>query len=63
MTWDISEEFIDRASGGSANRPEFQRMLSRIKQRHCDLVLVWALDRFSREGMNNTLSYINTLKL
>lgn len=62
MNWTISEEFVDRASGGSANRPEFQRMLGRIRQRHCDLVFVWALDRFSREGMSNTLAYINTLK-
>lgn len=62
MSWDISEEFIDRASGGSANRPEFQNMLSRVKQRHFDLILVWALDRFSREGMTNTLSYIQKLK-
>lgn len=62
MDWSISEEFIDRASGGSANRPQFQLMLGRVKQRHFDVVLVWALDRFSREGMTNTLSYIRLLK-
>jgi len=62
MEWDISEEFVDRASGGSANRPEFQRMLGRVRQKHFDLVLVWALDRFSREGMSSTLSYIKQLK-
>lgn len=62
MGWEISEEFVDRASGGSANRPEFQRMLGRVRQRHFDLILVWALDRFSREGMTNTLSYIKQLK-
>lgn len=54
--------YIDRASGGSANRPEFQKMLSEVKQMHIDLILVWALDRFSREGMTNTLKYIQTLK-
>ena len=62
MEWDISEDFVDRDSGGSANRPEFQRMLGRVRQKHFDLVLVWALDRFSREGMSNTLSYIKQLK-
>lgn len=62
MQWDISEEFIDRASGGSANRPEFQKMLGRVRQRHFDLILVWALDRFSRESMTNTLSYIKQMK-
>ena len=62
MGWEVSAEFIDRASGGSANRPEFQKMLGRVRQRHFDLILVWALDRFSREGMTNTLSYIRQLK-
>lgn len=62
MAWEISAEFIDKASGGSANRPKFQKMLNRVKQRHFDLILVWALDRFSREGMINTLKYIQTLR-
>jgi DNA invertase Pin-like site-specific DNA recombinase len=62
MQWEISKEFVDRASGGSANRPQFQAMLGEVRQRHFDLILVWALDRFSREGMSNTLSYIKQLK-
>jgi len=62
MEWEISKEFVDRASGGSANRPEFQAMLAEVRQRHFDVVLVWALDRFSREGMTSTLSYIKQLR-
>ena len=62
MQWEISKEFIDRASGGSANRPQFQAMLGEVRQRHFDIILVWALDRFSREGMTSTLSYIKQLK-
>jgi DNA invertase Pin-like site-specific DNA recombinase len=62
MGWEIRDVFIDRASGGSANRPEFQKMLSQVKQKYYDVVLVWALDRFSREGMTSTLKYIQTLK-
>ena len=62
MSWEVKYEFIDRASGGSANRPEFQKMLSEVKQRHIDLILVWALDRFSREGIVNTQKYIEILK-
>lgn len=62
MGWTISKEYIDRASGGSANRPAFQSMLAEVRQRHFDIILVWALDRFSREGMTNTLSYIRQLK-
>jgi len=60
--WDISYEFIDRASGGDSNRPQFQAMLGRVRQGHFNAILVWALDRFSREGMTNTLSYIKQLK-
>lgn len=62
MNWEVRDVFIDRASGGSANRPEFQRMLSQVKQKYYDLILVWALDRFSREGMTNTLAYIKILR-
>lgn len=62
MGWKIEKEFVDRASGGSANRPSFQNMLSEVRQRHIDLILIWSLDRFSREGMSNTLSYIKQLK-
>ena len=64
MEWKVDNNyiFIDRASGGTANRPAFQKMLSEVRQRHIDLILVWALDRFSRESMTNTLSYIQQLK-
>jgi len=62
MGWTVSEEFVDWASGGNSNRPAFQRMLARVRQRHFDVILVWALDRFSREAMTNTLSYIRQLR-
>lgn len=62
MGWEVTKEFIDYASGGDSNRPEFQRMLGEVRQRHFDLIFVWALDRFSREGMTNTLSYIRQLR-
>lgn len=62
MDWTIVAEFVDRASGGSANRPQFQAMLNQVKMKKYDLILVWALDRFSREGMTNTLSYIRLLR-
>lgn len=62
MSWQVKEEFVDYASGGDSNRPQFQTMLSKVRQKHFDVVLVWALDRFSREGMTNTLSYIKQLR-
>lgn len=62
MGWEKSAEFIDRASGGNSNRPEFQAMMGRVRQRHFDLILIWRLDRFSREGILNTISYIKQLR-
>jgi len=55
-------EYIDYASGGNSNRPQFQRMLKDAQERKFNIVLVWALDRFSREGILNTLSYLRKLK-
>lgn len=64
MGWQVREDyiFVDRMSGGVSNRPEFQRMLAEVRQMHVDLILVWSLDRFSREPMINTLNYITQLK-
>jgi len=58
----VIAKYIDTASGGSANRPQFQQMLKDVKSHKFDMVLVWSLDRFSREGIGNTLSYLKTLK-
>lgn len=62
MKWKIKYEFVERASGANSNRPEFQKLMAEARQHHFDLVLVWALDRFSREPILNTLKYIEDLK-
>lgn len=62
MEWEISNEFVDRASGGDSNRPQFQAMMGKVRQRHFDIILVWALDRFSREGIVNTFAYVKQLR-
>jgi DNA invertase Pin-like site-specific DNA recombinase len=58
----VVETYKDVMSGGSANRPQFQRMLDDARLRKFEVILVWSLDRFSREGINNTLSYLKRLK-
>ncbi len=64
MNYNINPEniFIDRVSGATSDRPAFKEMMGKVKQRHIDLILVWSLDRFSREGIMHTLRYIETLK-
>lgn len=54
--------YVDYVSGGTSNRPEFQEMLKAARQRHINTILVWDLDRFSREGVTVTLSYIKELR-
>ena len=61
--WEIMGEYIDHESGGRADRAEFRRMFADAAQRKFDLVLVWALDRFTREGVGETFEYIKRLTL
>ena len=60
--WDIAEEYIDRASGKTADRPQFKRMFEDASKRMFDLVLFWALDRLSREGVLETLKHFEQLR-
>ena len=62
MSLTIFKEYTDKVSGGNSNRPEFQQMLRDAKARKFDMILVWSLDRFSREGISNTLHYLEELK-
>jgi len=60
MDWEITE-FVERASGGS-DRPIFQELLGRARQHEFKGILVYSIDRFSREGILDTLTYIKGLK-
>jgi len=59
---EIVEEYVDLASGGSGDRQRFLQMLNDADKHKFDLILVWALDRLSREGISNTLGYLERLK-
>ena len=59
--WEIAAEYIDHESGGRADRAEFRRMFADAAQCRFDLVLVLALDRFTREGVGETFEYIKRL--
>lgn len=62
LNFELVKEFVDYASGGNSNRPQFQQMLSEARKHEFDIIFVWSLDRFSREGILNTLKYLETLK-
>jgi DNA invertase Pin-like site-specific DNA recombinase len=57
----IVDEYVDRASGKNADRPQFKRMFEDASKRKFDLVLFWSLDRFSREGVLETLNHLERL--
>jgi hypothetical protein len=57
----LAGEYVDQASGKTANRPEFQRLLRDAAERKFDLVLFWSLDRFTREGVLETLQHLQRL--
>lgn len=60
--WQVFDSYIDQESGSTSDRPEFQRMFADASKRKFDLVLFWALDRFSREGVLDTLQHFNRLE-
>jgi DNA invertase Pin-like site-specific DNA recombinase len=59
--WLIVVEYEDYESGSKASRAQFQAMMADAARRRFDLVLFWALDRFSREGAIETLQHLNQL--
>jgi DNA invertase Pin-like site-specific DNA recombinase len=62
LNLEIYKEYVDRCSGGDRNRPQFQQMLNDAMLYKFNTILVWKLDRFSREGISHTLAYIQKLR-
>jgi DNA invertase Pin-like site-specific DNA recombinase len=62
--WILVLDFIDTVTGsGKKNRPQFDAMMLAASQRKFDLLLFWALDRLSREGIVKTLGYLEQLRM
>ena len=61
MNYEIFAEYVDVISGGSPNRPEFNRMMQDASKRRFDMLLFFALDRFTREGTRKTIQYLQML--
>lgn len=62
MGWEIVKEYVDKMSGANPARPEFRQMMTDALMRRFSGIVVWKLDRFSREGMMPTMAYIKQLK-
>ncbi len=61
--WVIHDEYMDDESGtkGKRERSGFARLFEDAGKRKFDMVLVWSLDRFTREGISKTLFYLQNL--
>jgi DNA invertase Pin-like site-specific DNA recombinase len=64
MGYEVAEEniYVDKMSGANPARPQFRKLIADAMQRRFSGIVVWKLDRFSREGVIPTLSYIKQLK-
>jgi DNA invertase Pin-like site-specific DNA recombinase len=61
MEYKIVDEYVETISGGAAFRTEFNRMMQDASKRRFDMLLFYALDRFSREGTRQTIHYLQML--
>jgi len=59
--WLIVSEFVDYESGSTDDRDQFRAMFQAASRRQFDVLLFWSLDRFSREGVFETLTHLNRL--
>lgn len=57
---DVEKMFVDKASGGSTNRPALQEMLEFVREG--DTVVVWSIDRFARSliDLQTLVAELNT---
>lgn len=61
--WTVEREYIDHASGKRSDREQLVQMLTGASRRDFDVLLFWSLDRLSREGVLETLNYLQRLSL
>src|SRR5689334_10781711 len=59
--WTVTNEYVDHATGKRSDREHFQRLFQDASQRKFDVALFWSLDRFSREGVRETLNHLERL--
>ena len=63
MGYPVVREYVEHESGGKGveYRKQLNAMFTGAARRDFDLLLVWSLDRFSREGMAATIAHLQRL--
>lgn len=60
--WVIYAEYVDQSTAKNSDRDEFKKMFAAAAERRFEIVITWALDRFTREGVAETFVHIKRLK-
>jgi DNA invertase Pin-like site-specific DNA recombinase len=63
MGYPVIREYVEHENGGKGAeyRKQLAAMFAGAARREFDLLLVWSLDRFSREGMTATVAHLQPL--
>src|ERR1700732_4672151 len=63
MGYPVVREYVEHENGGKGveYRKRLDAMFKGASRREFDLLLVWSLDRFSREGMAATIGHLQRL--
>ena len=59
--WTVVREFTDTATGSNGDREGLRQVLEAAARREFDLLLVYAVDRVSREGAAKVFGYLSQL--
>src|SRR5437899_2123873 len=59
---EIVRAYTDTASGARSGRAELTAVLAGAHRREFDVLLIWALDRLSREGIGPMARYMDQLR-
>jgi len=57
QNYEVYKVYKDIGSGKDTNRTEFNKMMAEAHQRKFDTILVWSLDRLTREGLYKTIIF------
>src|SRR6185312_17165245 len=65
MGYPVVREYVEHESGGKGAdyRAQLRALFDDARRRQFDLVLFWALDRFSREGLAATVMHLQRLSV
>ena len=62
LGFEVVAVYADTMSGARSDRAELAAVLTAAHRREFDVLLVWALDRVSREGIGRMVGYVEQLR-